>query len=71
MKTGPGGAWTSTGKLVGKKPLFFKATASASERDATATGCVNPLPATIAPGGCVSATLSAWTVTSPAAKLQP
>ena len=29
------------------------------ERDATATGCAYPLPATIAPGGCVSATLSA------------
>ena len=69
--TGATGAWASSGKLVGKKPVFFKATASAGEKDATATGCANPLPATIAPGGCVSATLSAWTVSSSAAKLKP
>ena len=70
-KTGPGGAWTSAGKLVGKKPVYFKAHASVGERDATATGCASPLPATIAPGGCVSATLGAWAVDSPAAKLTP
>jgi len=65
------GAWASSGKLVGKKPVFFKASASVPERDATATGCASPLPVTIAPGGCVSATLSAWSVTSPVAKLTP
>jgi hypothetical protein len=69
--TGPGGAWTSAGKLVGKKPVYFKAHASVGERDATTTGCMSPLPATIAPGGCVSATLGAWAVDSPVAKLQP
>jgi len=63
-KTGPGGAWTSAGKLVGTKAVYFKA-------HATSTGCAQPLPATIAPGGCVSATLGAWAVDSPAAKLVP
>jgi hypothetical protein len=69
--TGATGAWASSGKLVGKKPVFFKATATAGERDATATGCATPLPATIAPAGCVSATLSGWTVSSPVARLKP
>ncbi|HUJ91086.1 MAG TPA: hypothetical protein VLW05_00185 [Gaiellaceae bacterium] len=69
--TGPGGAWTSSGKLVGKKAVYFKAHASVGERDATSTGCAQPLPATIAPGGCVSATLGAWAVDSPVAKLMP
>jgi len=65
------GAWSASGKLTGKKPVFFKATATVKERDATAQGCATPLPATIAPGGCTSATLGAWTVSSPAAKLTP
>jgi len=65
------GAWSASGKLAGKKPVFFKATATVKERDATAQGCATPLPATIAPGGCTSATLGAWTVSSPAAKLKP
>ena len=69
--TGASGAWASSGKLVGKKPFYFKATATAPERDVTTTGCATPLPATVAPGGCVSATLSGWTVSSPAAKLKP
>jgi len=71
VKTGPGGAWTSAGKLVGKKAVYFKAHASVGERDATATGCTSPLPATIAPGGCVSATAGAWAVDSAVAKLVP
>lgn len=65
------GAWSASGKLTGKKPVFFKATATAKERDATAQGCATPLPATVAPGGCSSATLGAWTVSSPVAKLKP
>lgn len=69
--TGATGAWASSGKLVGKKPVFFKATATAGERDATAAGCATPLPLTVAPGGCVSATLSPWVVSSPVAKLKP
>jgi hypothetical protein len=69
--TGSAGAWASTGRLVGKKPVFFKATAKVAERDATATGCATPLPVTVAPAGCASATLSAWTISSPVAKLKP
>lgn len=69
--TGTTGAWASSGRLVGKKPVFFKAHASVGARDATSTGCAQPLPTTIAPAGCVSATLSPWQVDSPVAKLKP
>lgn len=69
--TSAAGAWAASGKLTGKKPVYFKATADAAERDATATGCATALPATVAPGGCVSATLASWTVSSPVAKLKP
>ena len=65
--TGPGGTFSFSGKL-GKKPLFFKVMATASER---ATSCVSPLPATVAPGGCAGATLSAWTATSTTVRLKP
>lgn len=68
--TGASGAWASSGKL-GKKPFYFKATASAGERDATATGCATPLPLTVAPAGCASATLSAWTVSTSVVTLKP
>lgn len=69
--TGAAGAWSASGKLAGKTPVYFKATATVAERDATAQGCATPLPTTIAPGGCTSATLGAWTVSSPVAKLKP
>jgi hypothetical protein len=64
------GSWTSTGRVKPKKTTYFKATAFTKERDFTAQGCVNPLPVTIAPAGCVSATLSRWTATSPVVKLK-
>ena len=69
--TSASGAWSASGKLTGKAPVYFKATATAKERDATAQGCATALPATIVPGGCTSATLGAWTVSSPVAKLKP
>ena len=69
--TDASGAWSKAGKLTGNKPAYFKATATVAERDATAQGCATPLPATVAPGGCTSATLGAWTVSSPVAKLKP
>jgi hypothetical protein len=68
---GASGAWSASGKLTGKAPVYFKATATAKERDATAQGCATALPATVAPGGCTSATLGAWTVSSPVVKLKP
>jgi hypothetical protein len=68
--TNAAGSWAKTGKTAGKV-TYFKATATVKERDATTTGCAQPLPASIAPGGCVSATLGAWSATSPVAKFKP
>jgi hypothetical protein len=65
------GSWSSSGKLKAKKVTYFKATATASERDFTAQGCVSPLPATVAPAGCASATLPPWTATSAVVRLKP
>lgn len=64
------GSWSSAGRVKPKKTTYFKATASAKERDFTAQGCVNPLPATVAPAGCVSATLPLWTASSTVVKLK-
>jgi hypothetical protein len=64
------GTFSSSGKVKPKKTTYFKATATAKERDFTAQGCVNPLPATVAPAGCVSATLPPWTATSPVVKVK-
>ena len=64
------GSFTSTGKLKKKKTTYFKASASAGERDFTAQGCTNPLPATVAPAGCVSATLSPVSATSVVIRLK-
>jgi hypothetical protein len=69
--TGASGTWSVSGKFTGKKPILFKATATAKERDATAQGCATPLPATVAPGGCATATLGSWTVSSPVVKFKP
>jgi len=67
------GSFTLTGKLTGKKPKprYFKASARVVERDYTAQGCQSPLAPTIAPGGCVSATLPSWAVTSAAVRVKP
>ncbi len=69
--TSAAGTWSASGKLTGKKPVFFKATVIAGERDATASGCATALPPTVAPGGCVSATLSPWKLSSTVVKLKP
>jgi hypothetical protein len=53
-----------------KKTTYFKASASVKERDFTAQGCVNPLPVTVAPAGCVSATLPPYTISSTVVKLK-
>jgi hypothetical protein len=67
-KTTAAGTFTSAGKVAAKKTTYFKATATVPERDFTAQGCTSPLPATVAPAGCVSATLSPWTATSAVVK---
>ena len=68
--SGATGAFKSSGKLKPKKTTFFQASASAKERDYTATGCQSPLPATIAPAGCVAATLSPWTAKSATVRIK-
>jgi hypothetical protein len=57
------GTWTASGHLAPKKTTYFQVSASVGERDYTATGCQSPLTA-LAPGGCVSATLSPWSAKS-------
>jgi hypothetical protein len=64
------GSFTSSGKVKPKKTTYFKATASVGQRDFTSQGCVNPLPATIAPAGCVSATLPPLSATSAVVKVK-
>ncbi len=64
------GSFSASGKVKLKKTTYFKATATAAERDFTAQGCTNPLPVTVAPAGCVSATLSPWTISSAVVKLK-
>jgi hypothetical protein len=64
------GSFTATGKVKKKKTTYFKASASAGERDFTAQGCTNPLPQTVAPAGCASATLSPLSATSAVIRLK-
>lgn len=65
-----GGKFTSKG-MLGKKPAFFEAKVSGGETDATSTGCQSPLPATVAPAGCISATFAPFTASSPAVRVKP
>ena len=64
------GNWSVAGKLKPKKTTFFQISASAPERDYTAQGCANPITA-LAPAGCVSATLSPWSMKSAAVRVKP
>ena len=70
-KVKAGGAWSTSGRLTGKKTTYFQISASMGERDYTATGCQNAAPATVAPAGCVSATLSAWSAKSSVVHVKP
>lgn len=65
-----GGAWKTSGRLTGRKTTYFQVSASVGERDFTSTGCANPQTA-IAPAGCVSSTLSAWSAKSAVVKVKP
>jgi len=60
--TNTGGAFggTITEKKAGR--YFFQVRATVPDRDVTSVGCATPLPGV--PGGCVSATLSGFSVTS-------
>jgi hypothetical protein len=65
------GFWSKSGVLRPRKTTYFQAKATALERDDTAKGCLSPLPAAVAPAGCVSATLPPWSVASAVVRLKP
>ena len=52
----------------GNEPTTFQIRATATERK---TACVQPLPATVAPGGCAGASLSPWDANSATVRLKP
>jgi len=64
VTTGSGGTFSLSGKLAPRKTTYFQARVTVPERDNTTAGCVNPLPAVAAPGGCVSATSASWSANS-------
>jgi hypothetical protein len=64
------GNWSVAGKLKPKKTTFFQIGAALDERDYTAQGCTNPVTA-VAPAGCVSATLSPWSMKSAVVRVKP
>jgi hypothetical protein len=70
VKVAAGGAWKASGRLSGKKTTYFQVSASLGERDFTSTGCQNP-QTSIAPAGCVSATLSGWSARSAVVHVKP
>jgi len=65
------GKFASRAKAKGKKPVYFQVRVTGAETDVTAAGCQQPLPAEIAPGGCVSATLAPFTATSRVVRVKP
>lgn len=58
------GSYSTAGHLKPRRTTYFQVRVDAPERDATATGCASPLPPTVAPGGCVSATVSPFSLRS-------
>jgi hypothetical protein len=69
-KTTASGTFKVTGKLVPKKTTYFQVSGSVLERDYTATGCQTPLTS-VAPAGCVKATLSPWSAKSVVVRVKP
>jgi hypothetical protein len=57
-KTNGSGVYKAVGHLKPQKTTYFRINASVKER-AYAAGCANAIP-TVAPAGCVGATLSGW-----------
>jgi hypothetical protein len=70
-KTKADGSFVFSGRLKPKKTTYFKVTASVGERDFTSQGCTSPLPPTVAPAGCASATLPPWLASSAVVRLKP
>ncbi len=69
-KTTSGGTFTASGTLTPRVATAFRASVTGAER-ANAAGCASPLPATVAPAGCVSATMSGWSAQSAVVKVTP
>jgi hypothetical protein len=70
VKTGATGTYATRGKLVPRKTTYFQVSGSVDERDYTATGCQSPL-SSVAPAGCVKATLSPWSAKSVVVRVKP
>jgi hypothetical protein len=68
--TNAAGSFTSSGRTKRKKTAYFQVSGSVKERDYTSTGCQQPLT-TLAPAGCVSATLSPWSAKSGISHIKP
>ncbi len=66
--TATGGKFSAKVKVAGRKAVTFKAKVTGGE---TPTDCSPPLPATVAPAGCASATIGAFSATSNAVKVTP
>ena len=62
-KTHDKGAWRTAGHLKPRKTTYFQISAATAKQDYTATGCQSPAT-TVAPAGCVSATISSWNTKS-------
>jgi hypothetical protein len=67
-RTSASGSYRTAGHLKPRRTTYFRINASMPEHD-FAAGCQSPAPATIAPAGCVSAKLSAWSVGSAVLRL--
>ena len=69
-RTNATGKYSVVLRKTGKKrtTTIFQARVSAGERDVTTTGCASPTPGV--PGGCVSATASAFTAVSSKIKIR-
>jgi hypothetical protein len=63
-RTDANGNWKTAGHLSPRRTTYFQLNASVGEKESTyAAGCQSPATA-VAPAGCVSATLSPWSMKS-------
>lgn len=68
-KTDAKGNWKTAGHLKPRKTTYFRVNGTVAQQDYTATGCQSPAT-TVAPAGCVSATISPWSTSSSVYKLK-
>ncbi len=66
--TASGGSFATTLRVKGKAAVTFKAKVKAAESQTT---CTPALPATVAPAGCASATIGAFSATSKPVTVKP